>query len=394
MRIVRLEEFTNISSGQGAPQGDSSYSYDEGIPFIKARDLDFLTNGGSIHEVQKVSSEVARDYKLIEFPKESIVFAKSGMSAKKDRVHCLDADSYVVNHLAIIEPNEQEFLSSFLTYYLQYYKPSKLIRDEAYPSIRISDIRKLKIPLPSLEKQKAIVAKLDRAQRLIEIDKAMLAKYDQLIQSVFLDMFGDPVTNPKGWEVTELGNYIEYLADIGSNGANKLVAEKLVMSHTPDYAIMVRTVNFTANDFESNVKYVSKEVFDFFKKSQVFGGEMIMNKIGSAGSFWMMPFLKRPVSLGLNQFMIRYTGINPHFVYHFLSTDFGQKVIKSKIRGVATKSITKSAVRELPIYITPKLLQEEFQKKLKRIEDEINEQQNNLLKTQDLFSSLIQEVFR
>src|SRR5690625_7069991 len=50
---------------------------------------------------------------------------------------------------------------------------------------------KVKIPLPSLSEQKAIVAKLDRAQRLIDIDREMLAKYDDLIQSVFLDMFGE-----------------------------------------------------------------------------------------------------------------------------------------------------------------------------------------------------------
>src|SRR5690625_7201093 len=68
---------------------------------------------------------------------------------------------------------------------------------------------KVKIPLPSLSEQKAIVAKLDRAQRLIDIDREMLAKYDDLIQSVFLEMFGDPVTNPKGWEVKNLESMIE-----------------------------------------------------------------------------------------------------------------------------------------------------------------------------------------
>jgi type I restriction enzyme, S subunit len=57
---------------------------------------------------------------------------------------------------------------------------------------------KLKIPLPTLSEQKAIVAKLDRAQRLIDIDREMLAKYDELIQSVFLEMFGDPVRNTMG----------------------------------------------------------------------------------------------------------------------------------------------------------------------------------------------------
>ncbi|MDZ7767208.1 MAG: restriction endonuclease subunit S [Melioribacteraceae bacterium] len=61
----------------------------------------------------------------------------------------------------------------------------------AQPNISTKELAKFEIPLPTLDEQKAIVAKLDRAQRLIEIDKEMLAKYDELIQSVFLEMFGD-----------------------------------------------------------------------------------------------------------------------------------------------------------------------------------------------------------
>lgn len=209
MRIIELDKITAVSSGQGAPQGDKSYSFDNGIPFIKAGDMEFLTNGGSIAEIQKVEEKVAKENKLTVYPKGSVVFAKSGMSAKKDRVYCLETKSFVVNHLAIIEPNEDEFLSKYLTFYLQFYKPAKLIQDDAYPSIRISDIRLLKIPLPTLSEQKAIVVKLDRAQRLIDIDRKMLAKYDELIQSVFLEMFGDPVKNPKGWEVKKLGDILE-----------------------------------------------------------------------------------------------------------------------------------------------------------------------------------------
>src|SRR5690625_4569449 len=161
--------------------------------------MEFLASGGFIGDIQKVEQKVAEENKLSIYPKNSIVFAKSGMSAKKDRVYCLETDSYVVNHLAIIKPNNEGFLSKFLTYYLQFFKPSKLIQDESYPSKRISDIRNLKFPLPSLSEQKKIVAKLDRAQRLIDIDREMLAKYDELIQSVFLALFRVSVTIPKGW---------------------------------------------------------------------------------------------------------------------------------------------------------------------------------------------------
>ena len=132
------------------------------------------------------------------------------------------------------------------------------------------------------------------------------------------------------------------------------------MSDTEDYAIMIRTTNLTRNDFENNLKYVSKDVYEFFKKSKIYGGEIIMNKIGSAGKFWIMPKLGKPVSLGLNQFVIRLKNINLIYFYHFLSTEFSRVNIDSKLNGVTTKSITKNSVRELPIFVPPLKLQEEF----------------------------------
>src|SRR5699024_1167819 len=88
------------------------------------------------------------------------------------------------------------------------------------PIINKTNFSKLEISLPPLDEQKAIVAKLDRAQRLIDIDRAMLDKYDELIQSVFLEMFGEgegekvPVSslvklNPRKSEIKDLDRSTE-----------------------------------------------------------------------------------------------------------------------------------------------------------------------------------------
>ena len=73
---------------------------------------------------------------------------------------------------------------------------------------------------------------------------------------------------------------------------------------TPMKSIWNKALKAT-NDFTNNVKYISKESYDFFKKSKLFGGELIICKIGSAGLNYVMPNLNRPVSLGLNQIMVR-----------------------------------------------------------------------------------------
>ena len=98
----------------------------------------------------------------------------------------------------------------------------------------------------------------------------------------------------------------------------------------------------------------------FWDKSKIYGGEIIMNKIGSAGKFWMMPDLNRPVSLGLNQLMIRLSSLNSWYVYYYLSTNYAQMIINSKTRGATTKSITKAAVKSIPIMLPPINQQEKF----------------------------------
>lgn len=277
--------------------------------------------------------------------------------------------------------------------FIYYYLTSIEIVNTGY-NRHFKFIKDLVFPLPPLTTQKRIAEILDNAAALRDKTQQLLTEYDQLAQSIFLDMFGDPSLNKRKWDKKKCGDYISYLADIGSNGANKTVSEKLKMSDEVDYAIMIRTTNFTKNDFENNIKYVSKEVYDFFKKSQIFGGEIIMNKIGSAGDFWLMPFLDKPVSLGLNQFVIRLEDINTIYFYYFLSTDYGRLNIKSKVNGVATKSITKTAVRDLPILVPPINLQNQFAEKIALIEQQKDLAKQELQESEDLFQALLQKAFK
>ena len=73
-------------------------------------------------------------------------------------------------------------------------------------NLSLTQIRNLNIPLPPLSEQKWIAAILDKADALREKRRQAIAKLDELLQSVFLDMFGDPVTNPKGWKVVKFGD--------------------------------------------------------------------------------------------------------------------------------------------------------------------------------------------
>lgn len=193
---VFLGEVCNIATGQSAPQAKDAFTSD-GIPFIRAGSLKGLLTGKPETEFEKINQVDAKKYRLKLFPKDTIIFAKSGMSAKIGLVYRLKMDCYLVSHLAALTPKDQ-IDSGYLQRWFQKNSPSNLIANDAYPSIKTSEIQKVKIPLPPLEEQKRIAAILDKADTLRRKREKAIALTNDLLRATFLDMFGDPVTNPKG----------------------------------------------------------------------------------------------------------------------------------------------------------------------------------------------------
>jgi type I restriction enzyme S subunit len=96
--------------------------------------------------------------------------------------------------------------------YLYHFLRQAKIPDAGY-SRHFKFLKELEIPLPPLPEQRRIAAILDKADALRAKRREAIAKLDQLLQSVFLEMFGDPVTNPKSWPVCELGDLIHAAQD-------------------------------------------------------------------------------------------------------------------------------------------------------------------------------------
>ena len=238
-----------------------------------------------------------------------------------------------------------------------------------FKSIKMNQLKKMVFDIPSLEEQDQIIKLLDKVCNVIEMRKQELSALDNLIKARFVEMFGDARENPNGYTTVPFIDIIEYMGDIGSNGANKVVVDHLHMKDEEDYAMMVRFTNFTKNDFIDDVKYVSKEAYDFFKKSQIFGGELIICKIGSAGQNYVMPYLNRPVSLGLNQIMVRINeNILMPYLYQYLHTDYGEFLISGCINGAVTKTITKTELKKIPVMLPPMELQNEFAEFIKQVD--------------------------
>lgn len=189
----------------------------------------------------------------------------------------------------------------------------------------------------------------------------------------------------------KLGELLSTLTDYHANGAYKKLKENVELLDEPDFAVMIRTTNFEQEDFSNNVKYISKHAYEFLAKSKVYPNDIIMNKIANAGSSYLMPDLKTPVSLAMNLFLLRIddTKANPIYIYIYLKIN--EAYVKSFANGSVTKTITKDAVKNLEIELPNRAIQDQVVAQFTCINDKIilNRQINQTLEqmSQTLFKS-------
>ena len=147
----------------------------------------------------------------------------------------------------------------------------------------------------------------------------------------------------------KLSDYIEVLTDYHSGGSYETLKEKTKILYEPDYAVMVRTLNFENDDFYNNLIYCDKDSYDFLEYSHINENDILMNKIANPGSVYIMPKVDYRATCAMNLFLIRFRGINQRYMYYVMKN--AEAYIKNQAHGTTTKTITKDEVRDLSFYI-------------------------------------------
>ncbi|SNR33120.1 restriction endonuclease subunit S [Flavobacterium sp. ov086] len=383
---VKFKEIATITAGQAAPKEFSN----NGLPFIRAGHLEELVSGSELNKIPKINNEIAKKYKLKKLPKGSILFAKSGMSAKKNRIYISSEDSYFVSHLAAILPSEN-FNTNYLARYLNWFNPTNLILDDAYPSIRLEDIKELEILLPTLSDQQKIANILDKADELRQYNKQLVEKYDALTQSLFLDMFGDPLNNEKKWEKKKLG-------ELGSfkNGLNYTKSEngKVVkILGVGDFKDFWKISNY------SNLSTIEIESFpspDFLLKN----GDLIF--VRSNGN---KDLVGRCLITYPNEEKVTYSGfcirfrksslyLSDMYLVQLMRNKLFKKYIFKNGRGANIQNINQELLSKIEIQLPPINLQNKFAEFILQIETQKQQAQEALEKSEALFQSLLQKAFK
>lgn len=384
MKLVRLGDIAQVGAGQGAPQDPSAFSLD-GLPFIRAGSLDALCSGGNIESLERINEASARKHGMKLYPKGTIVFAKSGMSATKNRVFVLPKPAYVVSHLATLEV-KSEIKPIYLQHFLGHYQIARLIQDPAYPSIGLEQIARIEIELPSLPEQQRIAGILARADRLRRLRRYALELSEGYLQAVFMEMFGDPVRNPKGWQrakVAELGevqtgntpsreqleyygSYIEWIK------SDNILDDQMYVSHS-------RELLSEEGEREGRV---------------VDAGALLVTCIaGSLSSVGSAALTDRRVTF--NQQINTVTprrDVNSLFLYGLFR--IAQPFVQQNASAGMKHIITKSKLEELTLIKPPLSLQAEFGQVAQSYERLRAQQREAARQAEQLFGALLDRAFR
>lgn len=255
----------------------------------------------------------------------------------------------------------------------------------SYPAVSDRIILDSFVPLPPLEEQRRIAAILDQAEELRAQRRAAIALLDQLPQTIFLEMFGDPATNPKGWPVKMLGQ----ICDVrdGTHDSPKYVS-------VHGYPL-VTSKNVTQGHIDlSTALRISEEDFtQINKRSQVSRGDIIMPMIGTIG--YPVLVTEEPKFAIKNLALIKFQHDSPHntYIHQLLSSPYFNFVTASRNRGGTQKFVSLGDLRSLPTPVPPESLQQKFATRIAAISRAKSSHKAALVLIQALLSSLQHQVF-
>ncbi|MCP4576033.1 MAG: restriction endonuclease subunit S [Deltaproteobacteria bacterium] len=252
-------------------------------------------------------------------------------------------------------------------------------------NLSLSQIKGLKIPLPPLPDQKRIAAILDKADVIRRKRRQALKLADDFLRATFLDMFGDPVTNPKGWEVKPLSE----LCDVrdGTHDSPKYVQDGYPL-------ITSKNVKNGKLDF-SEVNLISEDDFlQINKRSAVDVGDIIMPMIGTIGNPVLVETSRKFAIKNVALIKFIQTSIKNDYILHLLKSHYFEWIIQRSNRGGTQKFIALKDIRSFPIPVPDIRQQSKFSDLRMKIKA-VNASEDELGSASDtLFNSLTQRAFR
>jgi type I restriction enzyme S subunit len=346
--------------------------------------LEHLNGEGGINLAETVASADLKSNKY-KFSRHHILYGKLRPYLRK--ISRPDFEGICSTDIIPILPGEKisrNYLFHFLRTPLMVQLATNQSSGANLPRLNPKRLASFHIPLPPLSEQKRIAGILDTADALRVKRRESLVLLDKLIQSTFLDMFGDPVTNPMGWEIRELGK----ICDVrdGTHDSPKYVEE--------GYPLLT-SKNFKEGQIQyAGANLISKEDFtQINKRSKVDVGDLVMPMIGTIGNPVLVE--KEPDFAVKNVALIKFSVKSPdnRFIRELLCSHYFDHITSKANRGGTQKFVALKDLRGMSIPFPPIQLQRRFAAIVESIQKQKERIRAHLSELDTLFASLQQKAF-
>jgi type I restriction enzyme S subunit len=250
-------------------------------------------------------------------------------------------------------------------------------------------LAKLEIPLPPLAEQRRIAEVLDRAEALRAKRRAALAQLDTLTQSLFLDLFGDPATNPKGFEKKRLDALVRE-----DDTINYGVVQP--GDDCEDGVPLIRVGDLIEGKVRhSDLKRIAPSIEAAYKRSRLRGDEILVSCVGSIGVVALADESVKGFNIARAVARIPLAETTDRiFMAAYLSTDFVQRYFTNELRTVSQPTLNIKQISETTVVLPPIPLQREFARRVSAVEALKAAQRASLAELDALFAALQHRAFR
>ena len=245
-----------------------------------------------------------------------------------------------------------------------------------YPAVREEDIKEYPIPIPPLPEQEKIVSELDCLSGLIEKKRQQLKELDALAQSIFYEMFGNPVENERGWEVKKIGEIADFYngaaheGEISSDGKYCVVNSKFISSNG-----LVR-------------KFCDSQIFPLLKNDIV----MVMSDVPNGKALAKCYVIEDTDKYTLNQRICVFRNYNADTIYLYYCLNRNPYYLRFD-NGNGQTNLRKNDVLNCPIILPPLPLQQTFAQKVEAIEKQKELIKQSIIEAETLLASRMQYYF-
>lgn len=298
--------------------------------------------------------------------------------------------TWVNNHAHVLRPKAGIDLG-FLCRVLENYDVTPWVTGTTRGKLTQAGASQIVIPVPPLPEQQRIAEILDKADALRAKRRAALAQLDTLTQSIFLDMFGDPATNPNGWPQVSIG---DHTSKIGS-GATPLGGEE---AYKASGIALIRSMNVRDGAFlRDGLAFIDEEQASRLDGVVVEADDVLLNITGaSVARVCRAPADVRPARVNQHVAIIRPTATFSSLFLEqcLLSPAIKQRLLRIARAGATREAITKSAIEQFTVIRPPRELQNQFAARVDASERTYRQMHCALTELNALFASLRHRAFR